>query len=302
MAKITKKPEAVASKPPRKKRRHGQGYEIARRFVRNKGALIGMIIVAILVFLALFADVLFDYETQIAAMNPKARLLPPSWEHPFGTDEFGRDLFCRLLYGTKYSLTIGITATLITTLIGVPIGALAGYYGGTFEDIVMRLMDILGALPSILLGMVIVSALGTSMVNLVIALSVVGIAGFARTARVAVMTVKNNEYIEAAKVIGMRERSIILKHILPNCLSPIIVTVTLQVAAVIVAASSLSFLGLGVPEPSPEWGALLSAGRDLLRQNSNLTLFPGLAIMITVLALNLMGDGLRDATDPKLRK
>ena len=301
MAKKTTKPEADASRRTRKKRR-SLAYDVARRFFRNKGAVVGMIIVATLVFIGLFADVIFDYETQIVAMNSKARLLAPSWEHPFGTDAFGRDLFCRLLYGTKYSLAIGVSATVLTTCIGVPIGALAGYYGGTFEDIVMRLMDILGALPSILLGTVIVSALGTSMVNLIIAMSVVGIAGYSRTARVAVMTVKNNEYIESARMIGMKEWDLIVSHILPNCLSPIIVQITMHVASVIVAASSLSFLGLGVPEPSPEWGALLSAGRAYLRQNSNLTLYPGLAIMITVLALNLMGDGLRDAMDPKLRK
>jgi len=301
VANTIKQTGTIVSKTVRRKR-HSQGRDIARRFLKNKGAVAGMIVVVILVFLALFADVIFDYETQIAGMNAKQRLLGCSWEHPFGTDEYGRDLFCRLLYGTKYSLTIGISATILTTLVAVPIGALAGYYGGVFEDIVMRIIDIMSALPGILLGTVVVSALGASMTNLVIALSISGIATNARTARAAVLTVKNNEYIESARVIGMREATIILRHILPNCLSPIIVQITLQVASVIIGASSLSFLGLGVPAPSPEWGALLSAGRKFLRQNSNLTLFPGLAIMITVLALNLMGDGLRDAMDPKLRK
>ncbi len=279
-----------------------QGAEVWYRMRKNKGAMVGLVVVVLLILLAVFSDVIFDYSKQIAGINTKARLLPPSWEHPFGTDGKGRDLFVRVLYGTKYSLTIGVVATLISTLIAVPIGALAGYYGGFFENIVMRIMDMLSAVPFILMGIVVVSALGANMMNLIIALGIVGIPKICRMTRAAVLTVKNQEYIESARIIGLKERDIIIKHVLPNCLSPIIVSITLQVATVIISASSLSFLGLGVPAPSPEWGALLSAGRDELRQHANLTLFPGLAIMITVLALNLMGDGLRDAMDPKLRK
>ena len=279
-----------------------QWAEIWYRMRKNKGAMVGLAIVVLLILLVIFSDVIFDYETQIAGIHVKERLLKPSWQHPFGTDEKGRDLFCRVLYGTKYSLTIGVVSTLISSVIAVPIGALAGYYGGAFENVVMRIMDILSSVPSILMGIVVVSALGANMINLIIALGLVGIPKICRMTRAAVLTVKNQEYIESARVIGLKERAIIVRHILPNCLSPIIVSITLQVASVIISASSLSFLGLGVPAPSPEWGALLSAGRSELRQHANLTLFPGLAIMITVLALNMMGDGLRDAMDPKLRK
>ena len=285
-----------------KKKRRSQGAEIWSRMCKNKGAMVGLVIVVLLTLLALFADVLFDFDTQISAINAKARLVPPCWEHPFGTDTYGRDLFCRVLYGTKYSFFIGLAATAFATVIAVPIGAAVGYFGGTVEEVVMRIMDVLTAVPSILMGIVVVSALGANMINLIIAIGITGIPGKVRLSRVAVMTVKNNEFIESARAIGMRERDIIARHVLPNCLSPIIVSVTLSVAGAIVSASSLSFLGLGVPVPSPEWGALLSAGRATIRTASWLTLFPGLAILITVLALNLMGDGLRDALDPKLRK
>jgi len=285
-----------------KKKHRSQLAEIWSRMCKNKGAMVGLAIVVILTLLALFADVLFDFDTQISAINAKARMLPPSWEHPFGTDSYGRDLFCRVLYGTKYSFFIGVAATAFSAMIGIPIGAIAGYFGGWFEEVSMRIMDVLTSVPSILMGIVVVSALGTNMANLIIAIGITGIPGKARIARVSVMTVKNNEFIESARAVGLRERDIIVKHVLPNCLSPIIVSVTLSVAGAIVSASSLSFLGLGVPVPSPEWGALLSAGRASIRIASWLTLFPGLAILITVLAFNLMGDGLRDAMDPKLRK
>ena len=291
-----------AEKKVVRKKHRGQGAEIWARFCKNKGAMIGMAIVIMLLLLALFADVIFDYDTQIAGRNAKERLLPPSWEHPFGTDNMGRDLFCRVLYGTKYSFLIGVAATALSTLIAVPLGASAGYFGGTLEEVVMRFIDVLSSIPPILMGIVVVSALGASMENLIIAIGITGITGKTRMTRAAVLTVKNQEYVEAARVVGMREWGIILKHILPNCLSPIIVSVTLGIASAVVSASSLSFLGMGVPVPSPEWGALLSDGRTYIRTASHLTLFPGLAILVTVLAFNLMGDGLRDALDPKLRK
>jgi len=276
--------------------------DVVKRFFRNKGAVIGMIIVICLIILALFADVFFDYETQIAGRNVKERLLSISTTHPFGTDNMGRDMFCRVLYGTKYSFMIGIIATLLSMVIAIPIGAAAGYFGGTFEEVVMRINDILTSIPPILMGIVIVSALGTNMRNLIIAIGITGVTGKLRMTRAAVMTVKNQEYIESARAVGMKDWSIIFNHILPNCLSPIIVSITLSVGSAVVSASALSFLGMGVPVPSPEWGALLSDGRTYIRTAPHLTIFPGLAIMLTVLAFNLMGDGLRDALDPKLRK
>ena len=285
-----------------RRKRRSQFMEIWRRFRKNFGAMFGLAVVLLVIFLAVFADVLFDFDTQIAAIHPAERLQWPSWQHPFGTDQMGRDIFVRVLYGTKFSFSIGIASVMFSALIGIPIGALAGYFGGTFDDIVMRFMDIFTAIPQILMGIMIVSVLGANTVNLIIAISITSIPSIARITRASVMTVKNQEYIEAARNMGLREVSIIFRHVLPNCLSPIIVRLTLQVASAVVSASSLSFLGLGVAPPSPEWGALLSAGRKFVREYSYMTLFPGLAIMLTVLSFNLLGDGLRDSLDPKLRK
>lgn len=286
----------------KRKKGHSQGYEIWKRFRKNKGAMVGMGIVIILALIAIFADVIVDYDTQVVGYTIKERLQWPNANHWFGTDEMGRDLFWRILYGTKYSFSIGVACAALAACIGIPLGAAAGYFGGWVDDLIMRLMDMITAIPGLLLGVVIVSALGTNITNLILAVGIGGIASLARITRASVMTVKNQEYIEAARVIGLRGSKIIFSHILPNCLSPIIVNLTLRVAQAIISASGLSFLGLGVPVPSPEWGALLSAGRSLIREYSYLTMFPGLAILITVLALNMMGDGLRDAMDPKLRK
>jgi len=276
--------------------------EIWYRLRKNKGAMVGLAIVLMFAFIAIFADVLFDYDTQIAGYNLRAKLVKPCWEHPFGTDDMGRDLFARLLYGSRYSIAIALSAVLFGGCIGLPLGAMCGYLGGKFDLIAMRLMDVLRSIPGILLGIVIVSWLGQSTVNLVIAIGFGTIASLASTTRAAVLTVRNAEYVESARSIGISEWRIVMVHILPNCLSTILVQITLRVAGSIIAASSLSFLGLGVPIPSPEWGALLSAGRGYIRDASYLTMFPGLAIVILVLALNLLGDGLRDAMDPKLRK
>ncbi len=204
--------------------------------------------------------------------------------------------------GSRYSLAIGFVAVFVSLAIGVPLGALAGYYSKLTETVIMRVTDIFSAVPAILMAVVVVSVLGSSTINLMIAVGVSSIPGFVRTTRAAVLTVRNQEYVEAARALGKSDLYIIFFHVLPNCLSPIIVQTTLRVASAIVSASSLSFLGLGIKPPAPEWGALLTAGKDFIRGYSYLTLFPGLAIMITVLAFNLVGDGLRDAMDPKLKR
>lgn len=281
--------------------KRSQIAEIWGRMKKNKGAMVGLAIVLILAFVAIFADVLLDYDTHVIGQDISNRLQGPSLKHIMGTDELGRDTFCRLLYGTRYSLSVGVVAVVIGLTIGMTFGAIAGYLGGIVEDIIMRLNDILLSIPGILLGIVIVSALGASTINLMIAVGVASIGQFVRITRAAVLTVRSQEYIEAARAIGLSELRIIVIHILPNCLSPIIVHTTLRVASAIIAASGLSFLGLGVPAPSPEWGSMLSIGRKYIRINSYLTLFPGMFIMITVLALNLLGDALRDALDPKLK-
>ena len=279
-----------------------QWGEIWRRLRKNKGAMIGMVIVILLVITALSVDYLYDYKTEIIAQDIPHRYLKPSAEHWFGTDSLGRDVFKRVVYGTKYSLMIGFLATVFSTVIALVLGSAAGYFGGKVDNLIMRFCDIWGAIPGLMLGMIIVSLLGPNIINLIIAMGLGGVAGKSRTVRAAVLTVRNSEYVESARSIGMPEWKIILKYILPNCMSPIIVAVTLGVAADIISASALSFLGLGVQAPAPEWGAMLTSARENLRYYPYLAIFPGLAIMITVLALNMFGDGLRDAMDPKLRR
>ena len=284
------------------KKARSQAAEVWRQFRRNKGAVAGSAIVLVIVFIALFADILLDYDTQVIGQNVADRLQWPNANHWFGTDELGRDIFCRILYGTRFSCSVGLVAVTIGLVIGVTLGAVAGYFGGAVEEIIMRSTDILSAVPNMLMAIVIVSVLGQSIWNLMFAVGITSVPQFVRITRAAVLTVRNQEYVEASKPIGLNNRKIIFRHILPNCLSPIIVQATLRVASAIISASSLSFLGLGVPAPDPEWGALLSGGRKYIRDYAYMTFFPGLAIMITVLALNLMGDGLRDALDPKLKK
>ena len=274
--------------------------EIWHRMKKNKGAMAGLVILIILALIALTVDFWLPEEL-INGQNLREKLQGPSLKHFFGTDELGRDLFWRVIYGTRYSLAIGFVAVLISAIVGVPLGAVAGYYGGKLETIIMRLADIFSAIPSILLAIAIVSLLGRTTVNLMLAIGIAAVPQFTRVTRASVLTVKSQEYVEAARALGKTDMYIIFKHILPNCLSPIIVQTTLRIAGAIVSASSLSFLGVGVRPPSPEWGALLNAGKDLIMGYSYLCLFPGLAIMLTVLAFNMVGDGLRDAMDPKLK-
>ncbi|HIU03089.1 MAG TPA: ABC transporter permease [Candidatus Onthocola gallistercoris] len=276
--------------------------EVFHRLLKNKGAVIGMIFLLVLVIIALISPLAFDYETQVIGQNMADRLQGPSAAHWFGTDEFGRDLFARIMWGSRYSLIIGFGAVTIGLVVGTILGAIAGFKGGIWDQLIMRFIDIFYSIPNIMIAVVIVSVLGTSTVNLVIALSFSAATGFCRVVRAAVMTVRDQEYVESSYAMGLPTWKIIAKHILPNCLSPIIVQYTLQVGTTIISASSLSFLGIGVPAPAPEWGALLSGGRSRMRDASYLCVLPGLAILFTVLALNLLGDGLRDALDPKLKK
>ena len=275
--------------------------ETWRRLKKNKGAMFGIAFLLLLVLATIVASFIFDYDKDIIAMT-KDRFLPPSWEHPFGTDNMGRDIFKRVLYGAKYSLVLSFGATALGLAVGLFFGAIAGYYGGAVDNIIMRFTDIFYSIPYIMLAVVVVSLLGTSMASLLIAMALGSFAGFARIARASIMTVRDMEYVESGYAIGLPTWKIILKHIIPNCLSPIIVQTTLRVGSNIISASSLSFLGVGITPPTPEWGAMLSDGRSYIRSSGLMCLFPGLAIMFTVLALNLLGDGLRDAMDPKLKK
>lgn len=283
-------------------KKRSQAVEVWKRLLRNKMAVAGLIILAVLVLGAVFANVIADYDTKVVAQDFTALLQGPSAAHPFGTDEFGRDIFARLLHGSRISLVVGMISVSISLIVGGALGAFAGYYGGTIDNIIMRIMDVLLAVPSILLAITIVAALGTSLVNVMLAIGISGVPNFARIVRAAVMGVKDQEFVEASAAIGAKSPTIIFREILPNCLAPIIVQATLSVAGAILSTASLSFIGLGVQPPSPEWGAMLSSGRSYIRDAVHLTLFPGLAIVITILALNLLGDGLRDALDPRLKQ
>ena len=280
----------------------GQFQEAWLRLRRNKLAMAGLAVIILLFLIAIFADVFFDYDTVVIEQNTAIRLQPPSAEHILGTDEFGRDILARIVHGSRVSLSVGIISVVFALLVGGAIGAVAGFVGGKVDDILMRIMDILLAIPSLLLSITIVSALGQSLFNLVLAISISFVPSFSRTVRAAVMTVKDKDFVESARCIGANNFEIILQHILPNCLATIIVDASLKIATSNLTISGLSFLGLGVKAPMPEWGAMLSGGRAYMRQSLYLTLFPGLAIVITILSFNLLGDGLRDALDPKLKK
>ena len=269
---------------------------------KNKGAIMGLVLLVVIIVVALGSPYFFDYETQVIANNIKERMQPPSAEHWFGTDDMGRDIFARVCYGARYSLAVGIIAVMFALVFGVTLGAAAGYIGGVFEDVTMRICDIFSSIPSVLMAIAVVSALGKSTFNLMLAVGIASTAPFVRVARAAVLTIRGEEYIESARAIGVPEWQIVATHILPNCVSQIIVQATLRVGSAIISAAQLSFLGLGVPAPAPEWGSMLSAGRAYIRDYSYMTLYPGLAIMVTVLSLNLIGDGLRDALDPKLKR
>ena len=279
-----------------------QAAEIWKRLKKNKGALLGLGIVVFLVVIALTVPLWVDYDTQVIAQHVSERLQTPSATHLMGTDDKGRDIFYRLLYGTRYSLAVGFVAVCIALVLGVTLGSIAGFFGGGIENLIMRTTDIFAAVPSLLMGICIVSALGASTLTLMIAVGLTSVPQFVRITRAAVLTVRGQDYVESAKAIGIPDWKIIMRHIVPNCLSPIIVQTTLRIGSAIITASSLSFLGMGVPSPAPEWGSMLSAGRNFLRGYSYMTFFPGLAIMITVIAFNLVGDGLRDAMDPKLKR
>lgn len=294
------KTNAAQGKKPVKKR--GQFQEIWRRLKKNKMAMIGLTVVVFLILMAIFADFFFDYDTVVIKQNTAIRLQGPSAEHWLGTDEFGRDILARLVHGTRISLAVGVVAVSIALVLGGSLGAMAGFYGGTIDNLIMRFMDILLAVPSLLLNITIVSALGPSIFNLMLAIAISSIPGYARIVRSAVLQVRDQEFVEASRCIGANNFEIITRHIIPNCMAPIIVQVSLKVASAILSTSGLSFLGLGVKAPTPEWGAMLSGGRSYLRNAPHLTVFPGIMIVITILSLNLLGDGLRDALDPKLKK
>ena len=291
---------AEASVQTRKKpRKNSEFLRVMKQLSRNKMAVVGLIILVIEIILAILAPVIAPYDyTQMDILNMFA---PPSAQHIFGCDDLGRDIFSRILIGARYSLSCGILATLIGVVIGMAIGAVAGFFGGKVDNIVMRILDVIQAIPGMVMMIVMSAVLGPGFINTIFAMAFGTIPGMARMLRAQMLKVRENEYIEASVSINCSKFRIIMDHLIPNCMSPMIVQATMGVAQTITTASGLSFIGLGVQPPIPEWGAMLSGARQFIRQAPHLVIFPGLAIAVTVLALNMMGDGLRDALDPKLK-
>ena len=270
------------------------------RLRRNYLAVLGFIVLFVLIGSAIFAERIspFGYADQDYMMIRQ----PPSAQHLLGTDQFGRDVLSRLIYGSRISLQVGLIAVSISLIVGGAIGAIGGYFGGRTDSVLMRIMDVQLAIPTNLLAIVISSALGPGLVNLMVAVGITSIPRFARLMRASVLSIKGMEFIEAARAMGASHMRIILLYILPNCAAPLIVQSTLSVANAILFAATLSFLGLGIQPPFPEWGGMLSDARPYIRDSAYLSIFPGLAIMITIVALNCIGDGLRDALDPKQKR
>lgn len=289
------------------KKQRSLWQEAWRRFRKNRMAMAGLVFLSILVVIAvvtLVIDLVTQneiYNNYVINQDLVSRLQGPSLQHPLGQDEFGRDMLLRMLWGTRYSLFMGSLAIIFSLCVGGVLGALSGFYGKLTDSVIMRIMDVLLAIPSMLLATAIVAALGTSLVNVLIAIGISYIPTFARTVRASVLTVKDQDYIEAARSIGCNDGEIIFKYIIPNAMAPIIVQATLGLAGAILSIAGLSFLGLGIQPPTPEWGAMLSNARVYMRDAWHVTVIPGLGIMLTILSLNLMGDGLRDALDPRLK-
>jgi peptide/nickel transport system permease protein len=282
------------------------GGTLARRRPVRRGiqaspaAVVALIYLMLLIAAAALAPIVAPYPPN--EIRPSIRVQPPSAEHWLGTDEFGRDLLSRVIHGGQLSLRVAAIAVIISTLVGVPLGLVAGFYGRVVDDVIMRFTDILLAFPGILLALGIVSVLRPGLTSVIVAVGISGIPHFVRVARGSTLSARADQYVEAARVSGCSDTRIIWRHILPNILAPIIVLATLGLGTAILSAAALSFLGLGQQPPTPEWGNMMNAGRDLLRQAPWITNSPGLAIMTTVLAVNTLGDALRDALDPRLRR
>lgn len=282
-----------------KLKKQNQAVVILKRLSRNKAAMLSFIVLILLVFMAIFAPLIEPYP--YAKTDFIHTYASPSWHHIFGTDELGRDVLSRIMYGARYSLSLGILAVALSTVIGMLIGSVAGYYGGTYDIVIMRFLDIFQSIPGLLFSVAIATALGPGFFNTILALSIGGIPMTVRLLRASIFSIRKLEYLEAATSINCSKARIILRHVIPNSLAPQIVSATMGVGNTILTAAALSYIGLGVQPPTPEWGAMISAGRNFIRTYPHLLIVPGVFIMVTVLALNILGDGLRDALDPKLK-
>ena len=276
------------------------GRQTARRLLRNFAFTFGLVLTVLLVGVALAAPLLAPYDANV--QDTARRLEPPSHQHLLGMDDLGRDVLSRIIYGARVSLRVGFSVVFLASLVGITLGAISGYFGGIIDTLVMRLTDILLAFPGILLAIAMVAVLGPNLNNVIIALATIGWVGYARLVRGQVLKVREMEYVTAAKALGARSPRVILLHVLPNVINPVIVMATLGLAGAILSEAALSFLGLGVQPPTPSWGAMLTSGRRYLGLANHLAIFPGAAIMLAVMGLNFLGDGLIDALDPKYRK
>ena len=299
MAKVEAKKAKEIARNHGKEPKNSPAKEAWKRLVRNKLAVVGMVVIVLLLILAAIAPYIIPngYDSQ----DYDHVLNKPCKEFPFGTDNFGRDVFSRVLYGARISIPIGFLCVIVAFAVGGTLGAIAAYYGGNVDNIIMRIMDIIQSIPSMLLAIAVSATLGGGTRNLIIAIAVSTMPARSRVVRAAILTVKRNDYIESARAMGASSRRQLLKYMLPNAIGPILTAVTFSVATAILTVSSLSYIGLGIPEPLPEWGSMLAGAKAYLTSAPYLLIFPGIAIMITVLALNMFGDGLRDALDPRLK-
>lgn len=275
------------------------GMEAWKRLKRNRLAIAGLVIIILFVLLAILAGLVSPFDPN--AQNFSEASQTPNLKHIFGTDHLGRDIFSRIAYGARVSIPVGLACVAVSMLIGGGFGVIAAYYGGARDNLIMRIMDIFQSIPGVVLAITIIAAFGTGIRNLIIAISVSMMPACARVCRAAVLTVKENEYILSARLIGASPARQILKYMLPNAVGPIIVNATFMVATDILIVSALSYLGMGIVAPTVEWGAMLSAAKDYMRESPYMIVIPGLMIMITVFAINVLGDGLRDALDPRLK-
>lgn len=278
-----------------------QALAVLKRMFKNKASIAGLVILCILILIALLASLIMPYS--YTAMDMSNKFATPSLSHPFGCDELGRDILSRLIYGSRYSLTLGIGSVALSIVFGLVLGSIAGYFGGVVDAVIMRLLDIFSSIPGMLMAVVISAVLGSGFSNCILAISVSTMPQYVRLLRAQIMSIRNMEYLEASSTLqNCSKFRIIVKHVLPNSISSLIVTATMGVASSILMAAGLSYVGLGVQPPNPEWGAMLAGARSYLRDYPHMVIFPGIVLAVTVLSLNMLGDGLRDALDPKLRK
>lgn len=278
-------------------KKRSRAQEVWRQLKKNKLAIVGLFVLIALVLVAIFAPLIAPYPFD--EQHPELSFAKPSSEHILGCDKLGRDTFSRLVWGSRQSLMIGFFSVALASVIGIIFGALAGYYGGFIDTLLMRILDIYQAVPTMLLCLTLAAIMGAGLRSCIISLGVSSVAGYARMMRATVLTVRDKEFVEAAKAIEASDLRILVKHIIPNAISPLIVQITMGVGSSILMGAALSFIGLGVQPPTPEWGTMISEARSFLRQQPQLALYPGLCIMASVLSCNLLGDGLRDALDPR---